>query len=49
MMTNPEDTISVRTVISLAHSLNMQVVAKCIETTEQLAYLEQHGCDIAQG
>lgn len=35
--------------ISMAHRLNMRVVAEGIETEVQRAFLEEHHCDVGQG
>ncbi|WP_372425584.1 sensor domain-containing protein [Salinarimonas chemoclinalis] len=47
--TDPEDAAIARTIVNLAHSLGMDVVAEGIETRAQLEFLRLHGCDIAQG
>jgi diguanylate cyclase (GGDEF)-like protein len=39
----------VQAIITLAHNLNMQVVAEGIETPEQVAQLQALECDLAQG
>ncbi len=39
----------VRGIISLAHNLDLEVVAEGVETEEQLAQLASMGCDINQG
>jgi diguanylate cyclase (GGDEF)-like protein/PAS domain S-box-containing protein len=39
----------VRTVIAMAHGLNMTVVAEGVENDEQLAFLHRRRCDVAQG
>jgi diguanylate cyclase (GGDEF)-like protein len=46
---DPKSTTLVTTIISLAHSLQMEVVAEGVETKEQAARLKALGCDQAQG
>ena len=38
-----------KTIIAMAHSLGMTLVAEGVETEAQLAFLRQHGCDAYQG
>ncbi len=44
-----EDTEIIRTIMSLARSLGMRVVAEGVETPEQLEHLRTRGCDFGQG
>ena len=46
---DPESAAIARTIISMAHNLNLRAVAEGVETEEQLAYLRLHGCDEIQG
>lgn len=39
----------IKTVIKLAHDLNIQVVAEGVETFEQLDFIKKANCDYAQG
>lgn len=39
----------VKTIIAMANSLGLTVVAEGIETSEQLAYLRKNGCHLGQG
>lgn len=45
----PTDVSIVRTIVTLAHSLNMTVVAEGVETTTQLQMLQALGCESGQG
>lgn len=44
-----EDTTITATIIAMARTLGLQVVAEGVETADQLAIPEQSDCDIAQG
>jgi EAL domain-containing protein (putative c-di-GMP-specific phosphodiesterase class I) len=47
--TSVDDEVIVRAIVSLAHNLQINVVAEGVETEEQLAFLRRHHCDEAQG
>ena len=47
--TNPDDKRLVEVIITLAHSLDLKIVAEGVETEEQLQYLRSVGCDQIQG
>jgi diguanylate cyclase len=47
--TTPGETTIVTAIISMGRSLDMRVVAEGVETPEELAFLQAHQCDEAQG
>ncbi|MHB1292099.1 MAG: bifunctional diguanylate cyclase/phosphodiesterase [Sulfuricella sp.] len=46
---DPDDAAIANAVISLGHSMKMQVIAEGVETVEQLDHLRAQGCDEIQG
>ncbi len=45
----PDDAVIVASIITLAHNLEMQVVAEGVEMLDQLVHLKTAGCDTVQG
>ena len=46
---DPDSTAIAASIITLAHSLGMKVVAEGVETAEQFEFLRRQGCDAYQG
>src|SRR5579872_2216184 len=49
LIANSDDSTVVSAVINMGKSLRHRVVAEGVETLEQLAFLQAHGCDEGQG
>jgi EAL domain-containing protein (putative c-di-GMP-specific phosphodiesterase class I) len=49
MLNNRQDSTIVRSTISLAHNLELKVIAEGVEDAATLALLRDMGCDQAQG
>jgi diguanylate cyclase (GGDEF)-like protein len=49
LLTSPDDTKIVRSIVDLAHALGIEAVAEGVETEEIWDVLEELGCDSAQG
>ena len=46
---NPSDAAISKAIVSLARSLKLNITAEGVETEEQLAYVQNQGCDEVQG
>ncbi len=46
---DPKDAAIVKTIIAMAHNLNLRVVAEGVEDEQQLEFLKGHDCDLIQG
>jgi EAL domain-containing protein (putative c-di-GMP-specific phosphodiesterase class I) len=49
MASNPQSMTIVSTIISLAHSLDLKVIAEGVDAEEQARSLRRLGCDEMQG
>ncbi|GAA0791729.1 putative bifunctional diguanylate cyclase/phosphodiesterase [Marinobacterium sediminicola] len=47
--TDPNDEVIVRTIIDMAHNLNLKVVAEGVETEQQYQFVKNHLCNQVQG
>lgn len=46
---NPDKVALTKAIIEIGHSLNLKVIAEGVETEEEIEFLRQNQCDIAQG
>ena len=46
---HPDSEAIAKAIISLAHNMNLKVVAEGVETEDQWRFLKENGCDQVQG
>ncbi|MEK6583753.1 MAG: EAL domain-containing protein, partial [Nitrospirota bacterium] len=46
---NPDGAAIVQTILAMAHTLKLRVVAEGVEKLEELIFLREHGCEEMQG
>jgi diguanylate cyclase len=46
---NPKNAAIAQAIITMAHQLNLRVVAEGVETTEELTFVHENNCDEIQG
>lgn len=46
---NADDAAITRAIIAMAHNLNLEVIAEGVENEQQLQFLQENNCDMAQG
>jgi EAL domain-containing protein (putative c-di-GMP-specific phosphodiesterase class I) len=49
LATNPDDAAIAKSIINVAHSVGLSVVAVGVETEAQLNFLRRNGCNAGQG
>ena len=49
LLNSKEDQAVIHAVLAMSHALGKKVVAEGVETPEQLQFLAESGCDMAQG
>lgn len=46
---DPQDCAIVQAVVAMGHSMGKKILAEGVESSAQLDYVREHGCDMAQG
>ncbi|MDA8088768.1 MAG: EAL domain-containing protein [Nitrospiraceae bacterium] len=49
MFSSPADMVIVKTIIAMAHNLDLEVIAEGVENEKQLEFFQEHECDAVQG